>query len=161
MPGFHRPCRRWRCRGRRNSRARAMLVASCDACGQLPSDRDTIGMLARGRGSGVLEPASGPRLVSKRASVSYGARVCRVMHADPETTNRFVSASTVRLSDVRKFRIEPSAVFLALIPVHALRSRQGSAPLRVDLVQSRGLRYELADHRHRTRRTYLEKVRSF
>ena len=24
--------------------ARAMLVASCDACGQLPSDRDTIGM---------------------------------------------------------------------------------------------------------------------
>ena len=28
--------------------------------------------------------------VSKRASVSYGARVCRVMHADPETTNRFV-----------------------------------------------------------------------
>ena len=41
-----------------------------------------------GRASSVARESGG---VSKRASVSYGARVCRVMHADPETTNRFVS----------------------------------------------------------------------
>ena len=34
-------------------------------------------------------------IVSKRARVSYGAPVCRVMHADPETTSEY---GTLRVS---------------------------------------------------------------